>query len=74
MKKKRTLNLSSEQWEHYIDLWVLSKRNREILREVMVDDMTYEEVADKNHLTAQSIKRIVAESRDVIKSHIEASP
>lgn len=74
MKKKRTLNLSSEQWEYYIDLWVLSKRNREILREVMVDDMTYEEVADKNHLTAQSIKRIVAESRDVIKSHIEASP
>lgn len=70
MKKKRTLNLSSEQWEHYIDLWVLSKRNREILREVMVDDMTYEEVAEKNHLTPQSIKRIVADSRAIIQAHI----
>ena len=70
MKKKRTLNLSSEQWEHYIDLWVLSKRNREILREVMVDDMTYEEVAEMNHLTTQSIKRIVADSRAVIMSHL----
>lgn len=51
--------LSRTQIENLIDEWVLSQRNRNILKSRFVDGLTYEKISEKFDLSVSQIKNIV---------------
>ncbi len=52
-------DLSRSQIEYLIDEWVLSQRNRNILKSRFVDGLTYEKMSEKFDLSVSQIKNIV---------------
>ena len=52
-----------------IEDWVFSARDRRLVRDKLVDGMTYEELADKYHLCVKRCQDIVAAAVDAILLH-----
>ena len=44
-----------------------SKRNREILKDHLVDGMTFEEVAEKHNMSVRQIKKITYDNEPIIR-------
>lgn len=61
------LYLSSSQIETLINEWIHSRRDREIMRLKFLDDLSYEEIADRVHLSLTQTKTIAYKSVDLIK-------
>ena len=56
---KNIEDLSRTQIEYLIDEWILSKRNREIMKSRLIDGLTYEQISEKFSLSVTQIKNIV---------------
>ena len=54
-----------------IDEWILSERNRAILKRRLLDGVTYENLADEFYLSDRHIKTIVSKNIELLESHIE---
>lgn len=51
--------LSREEWETLIDQHIFSERDRKVLKRRMLDNITYEALAEEFSMSTQGIKRIV---------------
>lgn len=49
-----------------IDLYVFSKRNREIAKRKIIDDIPYEQVAEEFNLSDRHVKTIVKSVKEII--------
>ena len=56
-------NLSRSDWEHFIDEYIFSERDRKIVKRKLLDDITFERLAEEFELSVQRTKTIVAEAK-----------
>ena len=61
--------LSRSQITELTDEWILNARDRDIVKRRLIDGITYEELGDEFHLSAQRVKEIVGKSLEVILAH-----
>lgn len=52
-------DLSRSDWEHLIEEWVFSERDRNILKRRLLDGLTYESLAEEFDLSVRQTKNIV---------------
>ena len=68
MSRRTRLNeyrdYSNSEIDAAITEWIYSERDRVILREKLLCDITYEAIAEKHKLDVSTVKRIVYRSRD----------
>ena len=63
-------NIPISEVEHLIDEWIFSERNRKIAKRKLIDDITFEALAEEFDLSVQQVKKIVYKCRDIITLHI----
>lgn len=56
--------------EHLIDEWILSERNRKILKRKLIDKITYENLAEEVDMSVRQIQYIVDSGLEKINRHI----
>lgn len=61
--------LSRSQITELTDEWILNARDRDIVKRRLIDGITYEELAEEFHLSAQRVKEIVGKALTVILKH-----
>ena len=61
--------LSRSQIIYLTDEWILNARDREIVKRKLIDGVTFEELAEEQHLSVQAVKRIVYKALPILKSH-----
>lgn len=64
-------DLSRSDWEHLIDEWIFSERDREILKRNLLDARTYEQIAEQFDMSARQIARIIPKLQDRLFRHIK---
>ncbi|MBQ6264882.1 MAG: hypothetical protein IJK60_05475 [Clostridia bacterium] len=62
--------LSRSEWEHLIDEWVFSERDRTILKRRVLDGICYEPLAEEFDMSARQIRRIVDKQMQNLIRHI----
>jgi len=63
-------NVSRSLLSLLIDEWILSERNRKILKRRFLDGIRLEPLAEEFDLSVRQIRKIVAEGRAVLKAHL----
>lgn len=58
--------MSNSELSAFIDEWVPSKRNREILKERLIDGVKINALAEKYELSDRQIKNIIKKFRELI--------
>ena len=61
---------STERIEQLIDQWIHSERDRAVLRRRILDDITFEELAEEFNLSVRRTKTIVYNGQMRIYKHI----
>lgn len=54
------------EWEHLIEEWVLSEKNRRIMRRKLLDDWSFERIAEDEAMSVNGIKKIVKRCTDTL--------
>ena len=68
--KSKDFDLSRSEWEDLIEEWILSTRNREIMRARLIDGMTYEKIAERFEISVTQAKAIVCRCGRILTRHI----
>lgn len=63
--------LPRSQIERLIDEWILSERNRKILKRRILDGICYEPLAEEFDLSVRQVKTIVYKSEEILFRHME---
>ena len=63
-------SLSRSDWEHLIDEWILSERYRGILKRKILDDWSHERIAEREGLSVNGVKKIIARCVNVLREHL----
>ncbi|MDD6999764.1 MAG: sigma factor-like helix-turn-helix DNA-binding protein [Oscillibacter sp.] len=63
-------SLSRSDWEHLIDEWILSERYRGILKRKILDDWSHERIAEREGLSVNGVKKIIARCVNVLREHM----
>lgn len=53
-----------------IDRWVKGSRNREVMKDRLIDTMTYERIAEKHDLSVRYVKTLIYRLEDKVFEHI----
>ena len=67
---KRSFDLPRSEIERLIDEWIYKEKYREILKDRMLNGMTYEALAEKYGMSDRQMKRIVYKSEDIFFNHM----
>ena len=70
MKNIERYDLCRSEWENLIDQWIFNKRDREILKDRLLDGMTFEPLSEKYGLSVQQTKTIVYKATEKLIKHI----
>lgn len=62
--------LSRSQYEHLIDEWIFSERDRAIIKRRLLDGITYERLAEEFDLSVRQTKTIVKKCSETIYRHV----
>ena len=63
-------SLSRSDWEHLIDEWILSERYRGLLKRKILDDWSHERIAEREGLSVNGVKKIIARCVNVLREHM----
>lgn len=63
-------DLSRSQWEHLIDEWIFSERDRAILKRRLLDGICFEPLSEEFDLSVQQTKTIVYKSQKRLFKHV----
>jgi Mor family transcriptional regulator len=63
-------NKSRSEWERLIDDWIFNLRDREILKDRLLDGVTLEKLAEKFDMSVSQIKRIINKGVDTISRKV----
>lgn len=66
---KHDFNLPRSELEKLINEWIYKEKYREILKDRLLDGMTYEALAEKYGMSDRQMKRIVYKAEDIFFSH-----
>lgn len=62
-------DISNNDIEQAIELWVKGARNREIMRDRLINTMTYERIAEKHDLSVRYVKTLIYHQEEIIFKH-----
>lgn len=65
------IELSRSEIENLINEWILSERDRKILKRRLIDGICYEPLADEFDMSVRQIKNIVYKCEEKIFSHVD---
>lgn len=63
-------DISRSQYEHLIDEWIFSERDRAIIKRRLLDGITYERLAEEFDLSVRQTKTIVKKCSETIYKHV----
>jgi DNA-directed RNA polymerase sigma subunit (sigma70/sigma32) len=69
-QKQRSVDLSRTDIINLIDEWILSARNRRILKRRLIDGVCFEPLAEEFNLSVRQVKNIVYKSQELLFKHI----
>lgn len=61
---------SRSEWEHAIDEWIFSERDRKILKRRLLDGLTYGELEGEFNLSIDRLKKIVYKAQEKLFKHL----
>lgn len=64
------IDLSREEIESLIDMWIHKERDRKILKRRLLDGIIFEDLAEEFDLSVRQTKRIVYRSQEKLFKHI----
>lgn len=64
------LDISNSEIDYLIDQWIRSERDRAILKDRLINGMTFERLAEKHDMSVRQIQNIVYKSMDKLVSKI----
>ena len=59
MKAPNTLDIPRSEWERLIDEWIFNEKHRAMLKESLLDGITYERIAEKHEMSLRQVARII---------------
>lgn len=68
MAKYKT-GLSRSETEKLIDEWIFSERDRKLLKRRILDDITFEQLAEEFYLSVQQTKSIIYKGYEILAKH-----
>ena len=68
---KNDLDLSRSQLVALIDEWILSERDRAILKRRLLDGIVYEKLAEEFDLTPRQVQKIIKRTSERLFKHVE---
>jgi hypothetical protein len=71
MSKAEAFDLSRSEWEHLIDEWIFSERDRAILKRRLLDGVCFEPLAEEFDMSVRQINNIVAAGQNRLFSKIK---
>ena len=71
MKRKwnNTPDLPISAWEHIIDEWIFSERDRRLVKRYLLDNISFEPLSEEFGLSVRQTKNIVYKSENIIYKH-----
>lgn len=63
------MEYTNSHMEHCINEYIHSSRNRMILKRKLIDNITYEELAEEVNLSVRQVKAIVISGKAALKLH-----
>jgi hypothetical protein len=63
-------NYSYSEWERIIDEHIFNERNRKILKRKLLDDITFERIAEEMEMSVRGVQYVVKDGLDEIIRHI----
>lgn len=73
MKLTAMVDMPRSEWENLIDEWIFSERDRLILKYVMLDGYSYEQIAEALDMSTRQIARIIPKLQDKVFKHVKTS-
>lgn len=71
MKLTSIVDLPRSEWEHLIDEWIFSERDRRILKRRLLDGICFEPLAEEFDISDRQIKKIVYALQNELFKHIK---
>lgn len=59
MKAPNSLDIPRSEWERLIDEWIFNEKHRAMLKESLLDGITYERIAEKHEMSPRQVARII---------------
>ena len=69
-KSAEHYNLSRDELQRVIDQWIFNERDRVILKDRLINGMTFERLAEKYGMSVRQIQNIVYKAMDRLVSKI----
>lgn len=72
MKRRKMADvpdLSRSEWEHLIDEWIFSERDRTILKRYLLDGICFEPLSEEAGLSVRQTKNIVYKTENILYKH-----
>lgn len=63
-------DISNDEIARTIDKWVRGARNRQIMKDRLIDLMTYEKIAEKHDLSDRYVKTLIYRLEDSVFEHL----
>ena len=63
-------DISNSEIDYLIDQWIRNERDRAILKDRLINGMTFERIAEKHDMSVRQIQNIVYKSMDRLVSKI----
>lgn len=63
-------NVTNSEISHWIDEYIHSKRDRAILKDRLIDGLTYENIAEKYDLSVRRVKTITYRAEERLFKHL----
>ena len=71
MKAPNTLDIPRSEWERLIDEWIFNEKHRAMLKESLLDGITYERIAEKHEMSPRQVARIIPRLQNQLFKHIK---
>ena len=63
-------DISNSEIDYMIDQWIRNERDRAILKDWLINGMTFERLAEKHDMSVRQIQNIVYKSTDKILKYL----
>lgn len=63
--------ISNTEISEIIDRWIKGSRNRQIMKDRLIDAMTYERIAEKHDLSTRYVKTLIYKLEEKVFDHLE---
>jgi DNA-directed RNA polymerase specialized sigma subunit len=71
LTKTESYDLSRSEWEHLIDEWIFSERDRAMLKRNLLDGRTYEQIAEQFDMSTRQVARLIPKLQEKLFKRIK---